>query len=178
MNDVDGEAFNNRTFSQDGNETAILRTKYYNPPNLIFQHLLVKEKVKNKEVNRLQNDVIDTLTRVDIQQIVKIGGKAIEFYEGVIYGENFKIPPFKKVLESLFALRKKHEDEKNDLLHVLVKLNKNSLFGVQIRRDINKLYYCKSETWLQTEYDENNLDYWKLPNESCFFKDQKRRWIR
>ena len=40
----------------------------------------------------------------------------------------------------------------------------NSLFGVQIRRDINESYYCKSETWTKTEYDENVLDYWKLPN--------------
>ena len=29
--------------------------------------------------------VIDTLTSVDIQEIVKIGGKVIEIYEGIIY---------------------------------------------------------------------------------------------
>ena len=46
----------------------------------------------------------------------------------------------------------------------LVKLIMNSLYGVQIRRDINESYYCKSETWMKTEFDENVLDYWKLPN--------------
>ena len=51
--------------------------------------------------------IIDTLTSVDIQEIVKIGGKVIQIYEGVIYRENFKVSPFGKVLEKLFALRQK-----------------------------------------------------------------------
>ena len=46
----------------------------------------------------------------------------------------------------------------------LVKLIMNSLYGVQIRKDINESFYCKSETWMKTEFDENVLDYWKLPN--------------
>ena len=90
MNSVYVEAFNNQTFNQDGDESAILRIKYYNPPNLIYQHLPVKEKVKNIEVNRMRNGyIIDVLTSVDICEIVKIGGKVVEIYEGVIYRENF-----------------------------------------------------------------------------------------
>ena len=106
MNDVYVEAFNNQSFNQDGNENAILKTKYYNPPNLIFQHLPVKEKVKNIEVNRMRNGyIIETFTSVDIQEGVKIGGKVIQIYEGVIHRENFKILPFGKVIETLFALK-------------------------------------------------------------------------
>ena len=44
----------------------------------------------------------------------------------------------------------------------LVKLFMNSLYGVQIRRDINESYYCKSETWVKQEFDENILDDWRL----------------
>ena len=33
---------------------------------------------------------IDTLTSVDIQEIVELGGKVIAIYEGVIYRENFQ----------------------------------------------------------------------------------------
>ena len=55
MNNVYVEAFNNQTFNQDGDEFAILRMKYYNLRDLIFQHLPVKEKVKNIEVNRMRN---------------------------------------------------------------------------------------------------------------------------
>ena len=108
MNDVYVEAFNNQPFNQDGDESAILTIKYYNPPNLIFQHLPVKEKVKKVEVNRMRNGyIIDTLTSADIHEIVKIGGKVVEVYEGVIYRENFKVSPFRKVIEKLFALRQK-----------------------------------------------------------------------
>ena len=45
MNDIYVEAFNNQTFNQDSNESALLTMKYYNSPNLIFQHLPVKEKI-------------------------------------------------------------------------------------------------------------------------------------
>ena len=51
--------------------------------------------------------VIDTLTSVKIQEIVKIGGKVIENYEGDIYRENFKVGPFRKVIDKLFASRQK-----------------------------------------------------------------------
>ena len=55
MNDVYVEAFNTRTFNPDGDEPAILRIKFYNPPNLVFQHLPVKGKNKKIEVNRMRN---------------------------------------------------------------------------------------------------------------------------
>ena len=42
--------------------------------------------------------IVDTLTSVDICEIVKISGKVIEIYEGVIYRE--KILPFRKVMKS------------------------------------------------------------------------------
>ena len=68
MNHVYVEAFNNQTFNEDGNESAILTIKFFNPPDLIVQHLPVKEKVKKIEVNRMRNGyIIDTLTSVDIQ---------------------------------------------------------------------------------------------------------------
>ena len=99
MNDVYLEAFNNQSFNHDGNESAILRIKFYNAPNLIFQHLPVKEKVKKIEINRMRNGhIIDMLTLVDVCEIVKIGGKVIGIYEGVISHENSKISPFRKII--------------------------------------------------------------------------------
>ena len=68
--------FNNQTFTQG---SAILKIKYYNPKNLIVQHIPVKGKEKKIEINRMRNGyIIDTLTSVDIQEIVKIGGKVIQ----------------------------------------------------------------------------------------------------
>ena len=104
----------------------------------------------------------DTLTSADIQEIVKIGGKVIEIYEGVIYRENFKVSPFRKVIDKFFALRQKYKDENNDLMHLLVKLLMNGLFGENIRKDIEEKFACKSEAWMMSEYDVRVKDFWKI----------------
>ena len=49
--------------------------------------------------------VIDTITSVHIRETVKIGGKMIRIYEGVIYRENFKMLHFRKDIEILYASR-------------------------------------------------------------------------
>ena len=106
MGDVYVEAFNSQIFNEDGNESDILTINIYNPPDLIFQHLPVKEKIKKIEVKRMRNGyIIGTLTSFDNCEIVKIGGKVIEIYQGVIFCANFKISPFRRVMEKLFALR-------------------------------------------------------------------------
>ena len=103
MNDELVNKFNTGNFIQG---SAFLKIKYYNPRDLIVQHIPIKEKEKKIEINRMRNGyIVDTLTSVDIQEIVKIGGKVIEIYEGVIYRENFKVSPFRKVIDKLFALR-------------------------------------------------------------------------
>ena len=97
MNDAVVGAFNNQIFNQDGSESAILKIIYYNPPALIIQHLAVKETLNKIEVNRMRNEyVIDTLTTVDVQEIVKIGGKIFKVFEGVIYTEDFQKSPFRE----------------------------------------------------------------------------------
>ena len=108
--------------------------------------------------------IVDTLTSVDIQEIVKIGGKVEEIYEDVIYRENFEISPFRKVIDKVFALRQKYKDEGNDVMQILVKFLMNSLYGEDIRKDIEEKFSCKSEMWMQTEYDERVKDYWKISN--------------
>ena len=115
------------------------------------------------KIIRMRNGcIIGHLTSVDIQEIVKIGGKVIEIYEGVIYREIFKVSPFTKVIDKLFALRQKLKDENNHVMQLLVKLLMNSLHGEDIRKDIEEKIACKSEAWMMTEYDERVKDYWKL----------------
>ena len=76
-------AFNNQNFNEDGKESAILKINFYNPPDLIFQHLLIKE-VEFNEVKRMRNGyIIDTLRSVDFCEIGKTGAKLSEIYEGV-----------------------------------------------------------------------------------------------
>ena len=59
--------------------------------------------------------IIDTLKTVDICEIVKTGAKVIERYEGVNFKKNFKISPFRKIREKLFASIQKDTDEKKRL---------------------------------------------------------------
>ena len=117
--------------------------------------------------------IIDILTGVDICEIVKRVEKVMEIYEGVIYRENLKISPFRKVIEKLFAVRQKYKDKGNDLMQNLVKLIMNSLYGVQIRKDINESYKSKSQYWMETEYDDNVLDFWRLSNGNSIVKFKK-----
>ena len=160
MNDELVEKFNNQTFPQG---CAILKIKYYNTKKLIVQHLPVKEKEKIIKINRMRNGYItQVLTSVDIQEIGKIGGKVIEIYEGVIYRENFKINPFERVIDKLFALRQKYKKEKNEVMMLLVNMIMNALYGEFLRKDITESFQCKSEMWMQTEYDEKVLGYQKI----------------
>ena len=106
-------------------------------------------------------NIVQTLTSVANQETDKIGGKVIRFYEGVIYCENIKVSPFRKTIGKLFELRQKDKDESNFVQYLLVKLNMNSLYGEQIREDIEESYQCKSEMCMMTEYDEQVLDYQK-----------------
>ena len=96
MNDELVEKFNNGNFAQG---SAILKIKYCNPKNLIVQHIPVTEKEKKIEINLMRNGFItQVLTSVDKQEIVKLGGRVVQIYEGVIYRENFKVSPFEKII--------------------------------------------------------------------------------
>ena len=70
----------------------------------------------------------------------------------------------------MLALRQKYEVEHNDLMQNLVTIFINNLYGVQIRKDNNDFYICKSEHWMETEYDENVLDCSRLPEGICRVK--------
>ena len=109
--------------------------------------------------------VIDTLTSVDIQESVKIGGKVID-----IYRENFKVCPFRKVIDKLFASRQKYKDENNDVMQLLVILLMNSLYGEQIRKDIEEKFACKSEASLMSENDERVKTFWKISGNNYIVK--------
>ena len=72
MNNEPVENFNSGNFTQG---SAIFEAKFH-PKHLIIQHLPNKEREKKMEMNRMRIAyIVDTLTSVDIQEIVKIGGK-------------------------------------------------------------------------------------------------------
>ena len=103
----------------------------------------------------------------------KLVEESLRFPKVLFIEKKFKISPFRKVIEKLFASRQKYKNEHNDLMRGLVKLTMNSLYGVQIRKDIDQSYEYNSQHWIETEYYENVLDYWKLPNGNYTVKLKK-----
>ena len=117
--------------------------------------------------------IIDNLTSLVFQEIVKEGGKVIRIYEGVIYRESFKISPLRRVIEKIFNLGQKYKGEKNDFLQGLLELFINSLYRVQRRKDFKESCFCKSETWMKTAFDEIVSDYRRLPIGNYILKMRK-----
>ena len=114
----------------------------------------VERSVKqNLDVIRFRNGVIyDVLCSVDIQEIVRCGGKIIKIYDGIVYRENFKQSPFSGNVKKLFELRLKYKQEKNKVGDLLVKLLLNSLYGKCVQKDIDTLTHLWKESTLEKRY--------------------------
>ena len=55
-------------------------------------------------------------------------------------------------------------------MQLLVKLLLNSLYGGNIRKDIEEKFACKSEAWMMTEYDDRVKDYGKISGNNYIVK--------
>ena len=113
---------------------------------------------------------LDHLTSVDIQEIVKVGRKVSRIFEGVICRKKFKVSPFKKVIDKLFAQRQKYKYENNEIMQLLLKLLTNSLYGEQFRKDLEESFACKSEAWIMDESDERVKDHWRISHRNYIVK--------
>ena len=130
MNDAICYLFNSGKWNQL-KRSAFLTIKYHNPENLIFQHLPVKEKIKNpyknnrlEEINRMRNGIIiDTLTSVDIVEIVKCGGVILHIYEG-FFCHNLEFNPYTEFVTDMFQKRDLFKSQGKDLLQNLAKKNR------------------------------------------------------
>ena len=94
------------------NRSAFLTVKYHNLDDSVFQHLPMKEKIKNpyknnrfEEINRMKiGIIIDILTSVDTVAIVKYGGFTLEVYEG-FFCHNFEYNPYTEFVTDMFEKR-------------------------------------------------------------------------
>ena len=127
MNDAICYLFNNRRWNEL-NRSAFLTIKYHNPENVVFQHLPIKEKINNpyknnrlEEINRMRNGIIiDTLTSVDIVEIVKCGGEILEIYEG-FFRHNLNFNPYTEFVTDMFQKRDMFQSQGKELLQNLAK---------------------------------------------------------
>ncbi|ESO96535.1 hypothetical protein LOTGIDRAFT_159950 [Lottia gigantea] len=99
--------------------TAILKVWFQYPTNMFFQPIPAKDTFTNKEGNketgtkiRFRNGFFsEVLTSVDIQEIVKAGGRIIRIFDGIVYEENFKTPPYGDYILISRDLRNKYKRE-------------------------------------------------------------------
>ena len=78
------ELFNNGDW-KSLNKSGFFKVRYYNLKEFIFQHMSVTENVLNDRKNRYQEinrfrsgDIIQHLTSVDIQEVVRSGGCIVQ----------------------------------------------------------------------------------------------------
>ena len=88
----------------------------------------------------------------------------------VLLRENFKVSPFRNVIDKLFALRQIYKNENNDVIQLMVKLIMNSLCGEQTRKDIVEKFACKIEYWMISEYDDRGKENWKISHGNYIVK--------
>ena len=161
------------------NRCAFLTVKYHNPENLVFQHLPVKEKIENsyknnrlEEINRMRNGIIvDTLRSVDIVEIVKSGGVILEVYEG-FFCRNLEYNPYTEFVTDMFEKRDLIESQGKDLLQNLAKKIGLSVYGGNIRKDINEEYKCVTENWIRENFDDRVKEWFPLKNGNLIVKLQ------
>ena len=176
MNDVICYLFNSGKWNQL-NRSAFLTVKYHNPDNLIFQHLPIKEKIKNpyknkrfEEINRMRNGIIiDTLTSVDIVEIVKCGGVILEVFEG-FFCHNLEFNPYTDFVTDMFHKRDMFKSQGKDLLQNLAKKIGLSVYGGNIRKDIDEEYKCVTENWMRENFDDRIKEWFALKNGNFIVK--------
>ena len=76
------------------------------------------------------------MTSVDNKEIIRTGGKLMKRFEGVIYKEDSRVNNFPRVLDKMFELGISYKDRNDEKMQLLVELLMNSLYGEQIRKDI------------------------------------------
>ena len=134
------ELFNNGDW-KSLNKSGFYKVRYYNPKEFIIQHMSGKENVfiyrkkRSEEINRFKNgDIIQHLSSVDIEEVVRSGGYIVKMLEGFIC-DNLEFNPFERFNIGITSKRNKFKEENKTFL---TKKVCNSVYGGCIRKDIEE----------------------------------------
>ncbi|ESP04427.1 hypothetical protein LOTGIDRAFT_170820 [Lottia gigantea] len=149
-------------FSETQSDNIIDSFKEYSKSKKI-KLLLRTKKVQTGTKIRFRNGFCHkVLTSVDIQEIVKAGGRIIRILDGIVYEENFKTPPYRDYILILRDLRNKYKQEGNIVGSNCMKLLGNSLYGKSIQKDITTSRHLWSEATLKANFDSHVKSYPKV----------------
>ena len=112
---------------------------------------------------------IDTLTRVDIIEIVNCGGINLEVYDGV-FCHNLGNNTYTVFVTDMFEKGDKFKSQRRDLLQNLAKNISLSVCGGNIREGINEEYKCVTENWMSENFDDRVKQWFPLKNGNLIIK--------
>ncbi|ESO84725.1 hypothetical protein LOTGIDRAFT_168389 [Lottia gigantea] len=157
--------------------TAILKVCFEYPTNMFFQPILAKDKITftnrigkketGTKIGFRNGFCSDVLTSVDIQEVVKAGGKILTILDGTVYEENFKTPPYRDYILILKELRNKYKKEGDVVASNCVKLL-DGFYKSEIYHTDTDSLYISSKNWdklnkiglvSETEYCKGKNDY-------------------
>ena len=112
---------------------------------------------------------IDTLTSVDIIEIVKCRGVILEVYEG-FFCHNLEYNPYTEFVTDMFEKRDMFKSQGKELLQNLAKKIGLSVYGGNVRKDINEEYKCVTENWMKEKFDDRVKEWFSLKNGNLIVK--------
>ena len=102
----------------------------------------------------MRNVVITvTLTSVDIVEIVRCGAIIFKVLEG-FFCHNLEYKTYTEFVTEIFEKRELFKSQGKDLLQNLAKKIVLSVYGGNIRKDINEEYKCVTEKWMSEKFDD------------------------
>ena len=108
----------------------------------VKENVFNDRKIRSEEIYRFRiGDIIQHLTSVDIEEMVRSGGYIVKMLERFIC-DNLEFNPSERFIIDMTNKRNKFKEENKTLLQTLTKKVSNSVYGGCIRNDIEESYKC------------------------------------
>ena len=109
------------------NKTGFFKMRYFYPKEIFFRHMSVKGEIFNDRKNRYEEnnrfrigDIIQHLTSVDIEEVVRPGGYIVKKPKRFIC-DNLEFTLFERFILDMTNKRNKFTEENKTLLQTLTK---------------------------------------------------------
>ena len=123
-----------------------------------------------EEINRMRNGItIDILTSFDSVEIVNCGGITLKVFEG-FFCHNLDYNAHIGLVTDMFEKRDLLKLQGKDLLQNLAKKIRLSVYGGEIRKDMNEKYKCVTDSWMRGNFDDRVTERFPLKNVTLIVK--------
>ena len=121
-------------------------------------------------------DIIQHLTSVDFEEVVRSGGYFVKIFEG-FKCDNLDFNPFERFFMDMTDKGNRFKEENKTFLQTTTIKVSNSVYGGCIRRDIEEYYKCATQSWMKDEYDDSVIKWFPLKNGSIMVKIKDKEGV-